>query len=97
MQMILKISFWFSVALAVLSSILASLAGNYFEWYLAVAFFAIPGFFIDVRAYKAAAILIFCIWSFLAYEANLAGEKYRLLQSQLNEKMGQQEPANPSR
>jgi len=95
--MFLKISFWFSVALAVLSSILASLAGNYFEWYLAVALFAIPGFFIDVRVYKAAAILIFCIWLFLAYEANLAGEKYKLLQSQLNEKMRQQESANSPR
>jgi len=75
MQTWLKISFWFSVVVAIWASSLGSLAGGYVGWYLIVALFAFPGIFIRAWLYKVASLLIFCAWLIFAYQDREAGKR----------------------
>jgi len=73
MQIGFKASFWLSFVLALLGAGLGAMAGGYYEWYLTVAVFAVPGLLVKGRIYKTASLLIVCAYLYFSYQDYLAG------------------------
>ncbi len=78
MQVGFKVCFWFSFVLALMGSGLGAMVGGYYEWYLIVAIFAVPGLFVKSRTYKAAALLIACAYLYFSYQDYLAGAQHEV-------------------
>jgi hypothetical protein len=74
-QKCLKIAFWFSVGLAILSSSCGCMAGDYVGLYLTVALVALPGIFIQARLYKVTSALLFCAYLYFSYDDLQAGKR----------------------